>query len=83
MADPIIPHFCNDVGAEKIHIGVKKFQCMGAQPPYDHPHIFLDMGQDNQIICPYCSTLYLYDENMEPEESDPPYCFYKSVDIAS
>lgn len=82
MADPVVPHFCNDIGAEKIHIGVKEFQCMGAQPPYDHPHIFLDMGEDNQVICPYCSTLYLYDSNMEPEESDPPYCHYKPIEVA-
>jgi uncharacterized Zn-finger protein len=46
------PHFCNDIGVEKIHIGVKEFQCMGAKPPADHPHIYLDMGSDDQIVCP-------------------------------
>ena len=71
MADQKIPHFANDDGAEKIFIGVKEFQCMGARPPYDHPHVFLDMGADNQILCPYCSTLYLYDPRLAPTESDP------------
>ena len=70
------PHFCNDIGVEKIHIGVKEFQCMGARPPSDHPHIYLDMGSDDQIVCPYCSTLYMYDPNLGPEQSDPPYCLY-------
>ena len=32
---------------------------MGARAPFDHPHVFLDMGADSQILCPYCSTLYV------------------------
>jgi uncharacterized Zn-finger protein len=76
MAAPGVPNFCNDVGVEKIHVGVKEFQCMGAKPPHDHPHIYLDMGSDNQIVCPYCSTLYLYDPNLSTDQSDPPYCLH-------
>jgi uncharacterized Zn-finger protein len=57
MADRLVPHFANDQGAEKIYIGVREFQCMGARPPHDHPHVYLDMGSDSQILCPYCSTL--------------------------
>jgi hypothetical protein len=49
---------------------------MGARPPADHPHIYLDMGSDDQIVCPYCSTLYMYDPNLGAEQSDPPYCLY-------
>jgi uncharacterized Zn-finger protein len=76
MAKFGVPHFHNDVGVEKIHIGVKEFQCMGARPPMDHPHVYLDMGSDDQIVCPYCSTLYIYDGNLRPDQSDPPYCLY-------
>lgn len=72
MAHSVIPHFANDAGAEKITIGVKEFQCMGARAPFDHPHVFLDMGGDDQIICPYCSTLYRYDERLGATESEPP-----------
>lgn len=82
MADPVTPHFVNDIGAEKVHIGVRKFNCMGAHPPYDHPHVFLEMGSDDQIICPYCSTLYIYDSNLEPQETDPPFCFHEEEDAA-
>jgi uncharacterized Zn-finger protein len=39
---------------------VREFQCIGAAPPYDHPHVYLDMGSDDEIICPYCSTRYRY-----------------------
>ena len=71
MADLAVPHFCNDAGVKKIQIGVREFQCMGASPPYDHPHVFLDMGQDGQILCPYCSTLYIHDPRLSETESDP------------
>ena len=71
MAATKTPNLANDEGAEKIFVGVKELQCMGARPPYDHPHIYLDMGADDQILCPYCSTLYVYDSRLAPDESDP------------
>jgi uncharacterized Zn-finger protein len=74
MASHIVPHFANDKGAEKIFVGVKEFQCMGARPPFDHPHIYLDMGADNQILCPYCSTLYVHDSRLAPDETAPEDC---------
>jgi uncharacterized Zn-finger protein len=61
MADLIVPHFHNDAGVSVIEIGAREFMCVGALPPFDHPHVFLDMGADNEIICPYCSTLYRHD----------------------
>ena len=48
--------------------------CIGARPPFDHPHIFCDMGDDNEIICEYCSTLYRYDPKLDPHESRPADC---------
>jgi uncharacterized Zn-finger protein len=77
MAGHVVPHLCNDLGVEKIAIGVKEFQCMGAKPPYDHPHVFLDMGSDEQIVCPYCSTLYVHDHRLKETETLPPGCVYQ------
>jgi uncharacterized Zn-finger protein len=74
MADHIVPHFANDLGAEKVTIGVKEFKCMGAREPHDHPHVFLDMGSDSQVLCPYCSTLYVHDSRLRPDDSDPADC---------
>lgn len=82
MADSVIPHFQNDAGVEKIRIGVREFQCMGASPPYDHPHVYLDMGDEDQIICPYCSTVYIHDTALAPEASDPPGCLYREDQAA-
>jgi len=74
MAAPLIPHFANDPGVEKITIGVKEFQCMGARPPFDHPHVYLDMGADSQLLCPYCSTLYVFAASLAPDASEPAGC---------
>ena len=74
MVDFGVPHFCNDAGVARIRIGVGEFQCMGASPPHDHPHIYLDMGRNDEIICPYCSTVYERAGNLSPKESDPPGC---------
>ncbi len=71
MAGTHIPHFANDAGAERIFVGVKEFNCMGARAPFDHPHVFLDMGADEQILCPYCSTLFIHDARLAADQSDP------------
>ena len=78
MAQMLTPHLVNDCGVYRIRIGVKEFQCMGASPPFDHPHVYLDMGGETQIVCPYCSTLYIHDSNLRSDQSDPPYCLYEA-----
>ena len=64
--------FKNDRGVPEIRIGVREFKCAGASAPQDHPHIYLDMGPDDTILCPYCATLFRYDDHLGPEEADPP-----------
>ena len=51
--------------------------CVGANPPFDHPHVFLDLGNDNEIICPYCSTLYRLAGDLKAGEARPPECVLK------
>ena len=74
MAAPKTPHFHNSDGHRQVSIGVREFQCVGAKPPFDHPHVFLDMGDDHEIVCPYCSTLYKYDEKLGAAETSPAGC---------
>lgn len=71
MADSSVPHFHNSDGLAKIEIGSKEFQCVGALPPFDHPHVFLDMGKDSDIVCPYCSTHYVYNAQLAAGTSEP------------
>jgi uncharacterized Zn-finger protein len=74
MADHIVPHFHNEPGVSVIEIGAREFMCVGALPPFDHPHVFLDMGDDSEIICPYCSTLYRHDPALDPPAARPAEC---------
>jgi len=74
MADKGVPHFHNDSGVPMIKIGSKEFMCEGASAPYDHPHVYLDLGDANEIVCPYCSTLYRYDPSLKAGASVPPEC---------
>ncbi len=80
MADIGVPHFHNDAGTRTIRIGAKEFMCIGAKPPFDHPHVFLDMGSDGEIVCPYCSTLYVHDAALHGGETDPAGCAWSTAD---
>lgn len=71
MADHSIPHFHNSEGLPRIEVGSREFKCVGALPPFDHPHIYIDMGKETEIVCPYCSTLYVYNPALPPGTSEP------------
>ena len=74
MSETVVAHFHNEPGLPVIEIGAHEFMCVGALPPLDHPHVFLDMGDDAEIICPYCSTLYRHDPKLDPHAARPPDC---------
>jgi uncharacterized Zn-finger protein len=76
MAGGTVPHFQNEAGHRAIDIGVKEFMCVGANPPFDHPHVFLDMGGGDEKVCPYCSTLYRYAPELKATETRPDGCLY-------
>ena len=42
MADEDYAKFKNGHGAPEVRIGVKQFKRVGASPPHDHPHIYLE-----------------------------------------
>ncbi len=72
MANEGTPHLHNDMGLDCIATGAREIMCIGAKPPFDHPHVFLDMGDEIEMVCPYCSTLYRYDSRLGPGEANPP-----------
>lgn len=76
MASHSIAHFQNDAGHPAIEIGVKEFMCVGANPPFDHPHVFIDLGSDNEKVCPYCSTLFRYNGKLHGDQTLPAGCAY-------
>jgi uncharacterized Zn-finger protein len=74
MADFVVPHFHNEPGVSMIEIGAHEFKCIGALPPNDHPHVYLDMGDENEIVCPYCSTRDRRNTALAANEARPAEC---------
>ncbi|MEC5325552.1 zinc-finger domain-containing protein [Aurantimonas sp. A3-2-R12] len=72
MAGDGYAKFKNDRGVPEIRIGVKEFKCAGASAPQDHPHVYLNMGAADTILCPYCATSFRCDPRLGPHEADPP-----------
>jgi uncharacterized Zn-finger protein len=81
MTDTVVPHFHNDIGVSMIEIGAHEFMCEGALPPFDHPHVYCDMGADHEFVCPYCSTLYRLSPALAANESRPPECAVNSTPV--
>jgi uncharacterized Zn-finger protein len=79
MAGHGVPHFQNDGGHRVVEIGVKEFMCVGANPPFDHPHVYLDMGAEAEKVCPYCSTLFKFNVALRHDETAPAGCLYEPV----
>ena len=72
------PRLHNDRGVPEIRIGVREFECIGASPPHDHPHIYIEMGSDETILCLYCATFFHFDATLGPDETYPYDCLYSS-----
>lgn len=67
----VYPQFRNDRGIRKIRIGTREFECIGQSPPDDHPHVYLEMGLKDEILCPYCGTLFEFDPVLKPFAAVP------------
>jgi uncharacterized Zn-finger protein len=74
------PKFHNEIGVPIVRIGCREFKCIGDKPPQDHPHIYLNMGDASEIVCPYCSTLFRFDPSLGAHEADPADCAYGDMD---
>ena len=72
---PETPLFFNELGVNSIQIGVAAFHCMGVMPPHDHPHVYLNMGEETDILCSYCSTEYRLNSALSWNETIPQNCW--------
>ena len=75
-AKSLLPKFHNEIAAPEVRIGAREFHCIGALPPFDHPHVYLNMGAQADILCPYCATRFRFDPALEPAAADPAGCAY-------
>jgi uncharacterized Zn-finger protein len=75
------PKFHNAVGAANVSIGCREFACIGDKPPQDHPHVYLNMGSADEIVCPYCATIFRFDPSLAPFDARPVECAYRDADF--
>jgi uncharacterized Zn-finger protein len=45
---------------EIIHVAKKRIACDGGDGALGHPRVFLEMGEEDRVECPYCDRLYVY-----------------------
>ena len=44
---------------EVIEVETSKVACDGGDGPLGHPRVYLALGEDGAIECPYCSRTYV------------------------
>ena len=47
---------------EEIDTRSRRVACDGGDGPLGHPRVFLTIGPENVVVCPYCSRVYRYRE---------------------
>ena len=52
-----------DLDVEKETVQSKKINCAGIGGALGHPKVYLDMGDLNEIRCPYCSKLFILENS--------------------
>jgi uncharacterized Zn-finger protein len=62
-------HVQNDAGVAETWIGARVFCCTGEMEPQDHPCVYLNMGEQSDIQCPYCATLYRFADQLHSSAS--------------
>lgn len=45
---------------DKIIVEERKVSCEGGSGALGHPKVYLEIPEDNQIVCPYCSKTFVY-----------------------
>ena len=45
---------------EIIYVTVKRVACDGGGGALGHPRVYLEMGEEDRVECPYCDRLFVY-----------------------
>lgn len=48
---------------EVLHVNSKKVACDGGSGASKHPLVYLNMGNKDSVICPYCSKTFVLEKN--------------------
>ncbi|MGB0935475.1 MAG: zinc-finger domain-containing protein [Alphaproteobacteria bacterium] len=44
---------------DTVIVDTNRVSCEGNGPETGHPRIYLNLGPDGQIVCPYCSKTFV------------------------
>ena len=55
---------------EIIEVESKLVSCNGGGGTLGHPQIYLQMGKDSEIVCPYCSRLFRFKKEITATPGD-------------
>ncbi len=50
--------------SETVYAGATKVSCEGGKGALGHPKVYLDMGENKEITCPYCSRHFVLKEDV-------------------
>ena len=56
--------------SETIYINETVAACDGGDEPLGHPRVFLNLGPDGKVECPYCSRLFVNRAMQGPAAGD-------------
>jgi uncharacterized Zn-finger protein len=56
---------------ETIYVNETVAACNGGGGPLGHPRVFLNLGYDGKVECPYCSRLFVNRAMQKSEEMAP------------
>ena len=45
---------------EIIYVASTRVACDGGEGALGHPRVYLEMGEEDRVECPYCDRLYVY-----------------------
>ena len=48
---------------ETVHVSEHRVTCDGGKGSLGHPRVFLEMGEDTEVTCPYCDRLFVLDSD--------------------
>jgi len=55
---------------ETKYVGSTKVSCDGDEGALGHPRVYLNMGDDGYVECPYCDRLFILKDGPKDTRSD-------------
>ena len=56
---------------EIIYVDTRIVACNGGGGALGHPRVYLNLGPNHRVECPYCSRLYIHESAKEDHAAHP------------